>query len=471
MPLGPRRRLQAAIQRRLKNAKTLTSKDEIFATPQNDGDSDSDISSDANEDASTDNPTKLEDNYGIQEYAMVPTFEIDGSGAEKSNPKTKVNYGKIGKNDIPSTFESSTDRKSRMAKERRATIQKLQDTGESGWICIECNTVNAEFLNTCNKCDTTRPVGPDIEYYSDEEVGVFAQTSEPAATTTPVLKESAPLSYVAKPLDLPDISSSDDDDDDEDGLGPDEWLCTKCKEVNPVFANTCGKCDTTRVDDSATAFPADTPTVQILKKTDTQAPAKELTAEEKLENIKFKLQMFGVGGEQEKFTVAEKLRELDSGQLMKLMKGAKTDSPEFTECLRAYALQPKEEAKPEHCAQLLQYLHVPSANTRVWVVCALTKCGNPACVGPLLEYLRSGQENDRFVIESMCSAFASYRAFEAVPDLVQLWRNHVISNIRAAAEVSLKVLGGPEVAQAFNSSAILREQMELLLNGMTNKSN
>eukprot|EP01090_Pellita_catalonica_P004618 TRINITY_DN14434_c0_g1_i1.p1 TRINITY_DN14434_c0_g1~~TRINITY_DN14434_c0_g1_i1.p1 ORF type:complete len:446 (+),score=82.47 TRINITY_DN14434_c0_g1_i1:150-1340(+) len=196
------------------------------------------------------------------------------------------------------------------------------------------------------------------------------------------------------------------------------------------------------------------------------AGTKELS--DQIESLLLKVQMFGLGSAGEKLAKREirpEFKLLSGDELLNVLK--KQQKPEdLIDVLMAYCDLNDQEYIHEHANTVIPLLKHSHDDVRVWAVIACMKIGNSLAVRPMLDRLEGTVENDRFVKESICIAMARFKSAEAVDYLIQLWRNCPISNVRQAAEVSLKKIGGPVVQDAFSSAAIIREQMENLLSDM-----
>ncbi|XP_064619973.1 uncharacterized protein LOC135483234 [Lineus longissimus] len=70
--------------------------------------------------------------------------------------------------------------------------------------------------------------------------------------------------------------------------------------------------------------------------------------------------------------------------------------------------------------------------------------------------------SDRLVRETGCLALGRLKATKAVPKLVTLWRNDVISTVREAAGIALKEIGGEEADKAIHMTKVLTEEIRIL---------
>ncbi|XP_070573272.1 uncharacterized protein [Ptychodera flava] len=90
---------------------------------------------------------------------------------------------------------------------------------------------------------------------------------------------------------------------------------------------------------------------------------------------------------------------------------------------------------------------------------AKTGCTEPNVTKKLMKLL---DDKDRLVRESGCLALGHLKVKQAVPKLVQLWRNDTISHVREAAEVALQQIGGEEAEQAMHITKVLSEEIKML---------
>ena len=70
------------------------------------------------------------------------------------------------------------------------------------------------------------------------------------------------------------------------------------------------------------------------------------------------------------------------------------------------------------------------------------------------------KDRDRLVRESACVALGRMKAENKVPDLVNVWRNDVISVVRDAAYLALELIGGEEASKAIYVTNILSEEIK-----------
>ena len=72
------------------------------------------------------------------------------------------------------------------------------------------------------------------------------------------------------------------------------------------------------------------------------------------------------------------------------------------------------------------------------------------------------KDRDRLVRESACVALGRMKAQNKVSDLVNVWRNDVISVVRDAAYLALELIGGEEAAEAIYVTNVLSEEIKAI---------
>ncbi|XP_035690308.1 uncharacterized protein LOC118425522 [Branchiostoma floridae] len=97
-------------------------------------------------------------------------------------------------------------------------------------------------------------------------------------------------------------------------------------------------------------------------------------------------------------------------------------------------------------------------NIRAVASIALGKTGTctPDIVEALVNLLK---DEDRLVRESTCVSLGYLQAQDAVPHVINAWRNDPISHVREAAQAALRVIGGEEANQAVHITQVLTREM------------
>lgn len=171
-------------------------------------------------------------------------------------------------------------------------------------------------------------------------------------------------------------------------------------------------------------------------------------------------------------TVADELLQRTATELLLLNKGTSKSSRKssFAELspvlqkqrLLALSKRPSEEMDRRHAEVVIPFLYSKvDVDLRVWAAVCLGKIGADCVVQPLLE--RAADEKDRFVREAICIALSRLQSPESISVLQKMYRNDPISDVRTVAGLALRRIGGKEVEQFFSSAAIVREQMEQLI--------
>ncbi|XP_077995720.1 uncharacterized protein LOC144449132 isoform X2 [Glandiceps talaboti] len=73
-------------------------------------------------------------------------------------------------------------------------------------------------------------------------------------------------------------------------------------------------------------------------------------------------------------------------------------------------------------------------------------------------------DEDRLVRESTCLSLGHMHAEDAVPHIVNLWRNDAISHVRNAAELALSLMGADKAREALKMTKVLGDEMKRLEN-------
>ncbi|XP_074642489.1 uncharacterized protein LOC141899829 isoform X2 [Tubulanus polymorphus] len=80
----------------------------------------------------------------------------------------------------------------------------------------------------------------------------------------------------------------------------------------------------------------------------------------------------------------------------------------------------------------------------------------------LEELMKTLDSKDRLVRESGCLSLGHLQVEDAVPKLVQLWRNDFISSVREAASIALEQIGGEQANEAIRMTKLLSEEIHML---------
>ncbi|XP_064612597.1 uncharacterized protein LOC135476493 [Liolophura sinensis] len=103
--------------------------------------------------------------------------------------------------------------------------------------------------------------------------------------------------------------------------------------------------------------------------------------------------------------------------------------------------------------------HEPNVRTVAAVSLAKTGAQDKQTLKKLMKTLN---DKDRLVREAGCIALGRLKAEHAVPRLVHIWRNDVISSVRDAAGLALEQIGGPQAEKAMQITKILAEEIRML---------
>ncbi|XP_065193594.1 uncharacterized protein LOC135824809 [Sycon ciliatum] len=107
---------------------------------------------------------------------------------------------------------------------------------------------------------------------------------------------------------------------------------------------------------------------------------------------------------------------------------------------------------------LLDLLDDPDANIRAVAAISLgrTGAGQAKSIPRLIAGLA---DSDRLVREACCLSLGHLKSAEAVPHIVNRWRNDFISHVREAAHVALKNIGGEEAGRAIHMTEVLTKEI------------
>ncbi|XP_078679619.1 uncharacterized protein LOC144915279 [Branchiostoma floridae x Branchiostoma belcheri] len=113
---------------------------------------------------------------------------------------------------------------------------------------------------------------------------------------------------------------------------------------------------------------------------------------------------------------------------------------------------------PGVVSSLKKLLADEDPNIRAVAAIALGKTGTctPDIVQALVDLLK---DEDRLVRESTCVSLGYLQAQDAVPHVINAWRNDPISHVREAAQAALRVIGGDEADQAVHITQVLTREM------------
>nr|XP_054761800.1 uncharacterized protein LOC129268254 isoform X1 [Lytechinus pictus] len=101
-------------------------------------------------------------------------------------------------------------------------------------------------------------------------------------------------------------------------------------------------------------------------------------------------------------------------------------------------------------------------NVRAVATLSLARVTDNKNLRVIRRLLRLLKDRDRLVRQSCCLALGHMRAKQAVPSLVNLWRNDAISNVREAAHIALEKIGGDEAQEAIHITKVLSEEIKAL---------
>ncbi|XP_072172254.1 uncharacterized protein [Diadema setosum] len=101
-------------------------------------------------------------------------------------------------------------------------------------------------------------------------------------------------------------------------------------------------------------------------------------------------------------------------------------------------------------------------NVRAVAALSLARVAPPKNLRVVRRLLRLLKDRDRLVRQSGCLALGHMKARQAVPSLVNLWRNDAISNVREAAHMALEKIGGDEAQEAIHITKVLSAEIKAL---------
>lgn len=116
-------------------------------------------------------------------------------------------------------------------------------------------------------------------------------------------------------------------------------------------------------------------------------------------------------------------------------------------------------------SSLQSLLSDKDANTRAVAAIALgkTETRNHRVIKKLIKTLK---DDDRMVREAACLSLGHLKSTEAIPHVVNVWRNDIISNVRSAALTALRLMDSPEAKEAIRVTQVLDEEVEQLKRSM-----
>ncbi|XP_062582558.1 uncharacterized protein LOC134244316 [Saccostrea cucullata] len=110
---------------------------------------------------------------------------------------------------------------------------------------------------------------------------------------------------------------------------------------------------------------------------------------------------------------------------------------------------------------LLDLLTDSDVNIQAVAIISLARTGSND-IKTIVNLKKCLKSKDRVVREAACLALGHVKATQAVEALVNLWRNDIISNVREAALVALKNIGGEKAAEAIRVTTVLEREIRAL---------
>ncbi|XP_022338280.2 uncharacterized protein LOC111133865 isoform X1 [Crassostrea virginica] len=110
---------------------------------------------------------------------------------------------------------------------------------------------------------------------------------------------------------------------------------------------------------------------------------------------------------------------------------------------------------------LLDLLTDKDVNIQAVAIISLARTGSND-VTTIVNLKKCLKSKDRVVREAACLALGHIKAAQAVEQLVHLWRNDIISNVREAALVALRNIGGQKAEQAIRVTTVLEKEIRAL---------
>lgn len=110
---------------------------------------------------------------------------------------------------------------------------------------------------------------------------------------------------------------------------------------------------------------------------------------------------------------------------------------------------------------LIDLLTDSDVNIQAVAIISLARTGSND-ITTIVNLKKSLKSKDRVVREAACLALGHVKATQAVEALVNLWRNDIISNVREAALVALKNIGGEKASEAIRVTTVLEKEIRAL---------
>lgn len=110
---------------------------------------------------------------------------------------------------------------------------------------------------------------------------------------------------------------------------------------------------------------------------------------------------------------------------------------------------------------LIDLLTDSDVNIQAVAIISLARTGSND-ITTIVNLKKCLKSKDRVVREAACLALGHVKATQAVENLVNLWRNDIISNVREAALVALKNIGGQKASEAIRVTTVLEKEIRAL---------
>ncbi|XP_048747523.2 uncharacterized protein LOC125659773 isoform X2 [Ostrea edulis] len=110
---------------------------------------------------------------------------------------------------------------------------------------------------------------------------------------------------------------------------------------------------------------------------------------------------------------------------------------------------------------LLDLLTDNDVNIQAVAIISLARTGSND-IETIVSLKKCLKSKDRVVREAACLALGHVKATSAVELLVNLWRNDIISNVREAALIGLKNIGGEKADEAIRMTTVLEKEIRAL---------
>lgn len=111
--------------------------------------------------------------------------------------------------------------------------------------------------------------------------------------------------------------------------------------------------------------------------------------------------------------------------------------------------------------ELIDLLTDSDVNIQAVAIISLARTGSND-ITTIVNLKKCLKSKDRVVREAACLALGHVKATQAVENLVNLWRNDIISNVREAALVALKNIGGQKASEAIRVTTVLEKEIRAL---------